>query len=228
MACVRVVSIAWLLQVVAAHLAVIVKFDKQYPYGDKEDQFKRFAERSSSQKDLLVAEVGVSEYGEKENDPLRERFGVNKEDYPVYKMFLKGDVEHPVNYSGDSSADDLTRFAKHEAGLWIGLPGCLESLDKLATAFMSGDEGTRKQMLESARSTAEGLETEEDKKNAKVYVKLMEKILEKGDDYVAAETKRVGALAEGKLTNDKKEMFKTRINILSSFQVKSAETKDEL
>jgi endoplasmic reticulum protein 29 len=217
-----------LLQVVAAHPIVIVKFDKQYPYGDKEDQFKRFAERSSSQKDLLVAEVPISEYGEKENEALRERFGVSKDDYPAYKLFLKGNLDNPVNYSGDSSADDLTRFVRQEGGLWIGMPGCLQELDKLAAEFMSGDGNARKQSLDSARTFVEGLEDEKSKNNGNVYVKIMEKILDKGDDYVATETKRVGGLAEGKVTNDKKEMFKTRINILSSFHVPVTETKDEL
>jgi hypothetical protein len=55
---IHLLLIIW--QVISKHRAVLVKFDKQYAYGEKEDVFKEFCKQSSSQTELLVAEVGVS------------------------------------------------------------------------------------------------------------------------------------------------------------------------
>lgn len=48
------------LQIIEKHKAVLVKFDETYPYGDKQDTFKKVAEGCIAQNDLLVAEVQVA------------------------------------------------------------------------------------------------------------------------------------------------------------------------
>lgn len=62
----------------------------------------------------------ISEYGEKENDQLRERFNINKEDFPVYKLFKQNEAT-PVDFKGEIKADELSKFVKKNTRLWIGL-----------------------------------------------------------------------------------------------------------
>lgn len=62
----------------------------------------------------------ISEYGEKENDQLRERFNINKDDFPVYKLFKQNEAT-PVDFKGEIKADELSKFVKTNTRLWIGL-----------------------------------------------------------------------------------------------------------
>ena len=61
-----------------------------------------------------------AEYGEKENDDLRERYSINKEDFPVYKLF-KQNEDTPIDFTGEIKADELSKFVKTNSRLWIGM-----------------------------------------------------------------------------------------------------------
>lgn len=71
----------------------IVKFDIAYPYGDKHEAYSQFAgDVAERVPDLLVAVVGVKDYGEKDNANLAKRFSV-REIYPDIKLFINGKTE---------------------------------------------------------------------------------------------------------------------------------------
>lgn len=72
------------------------------------------------------------EYGEKENDQLRERFNINKDDFPVYKLFKQNEA-NPIDFKGEVKADELSQFIKTNARLWIG------SCDVLLNTFHRDD-----------------------------------------------------------------------------------------
>eukprot|EP00756_Hemistasia_phaeocysticola_P007138 Hpha_TRINITY_DN14136_c0_g1::TRINITY_DN14136_c0_g1_i1::g.11013::m.11013/K09586/ERP29; endoplasmic reticulum protein 29 len=215
--------------VVDGSKAVLLKIDKEYPYGEKEDQFKRFAEREEViEADLLLVEVGVQDYGDdKYNEEVRDRFGVRSDDYPVFKLFPKGKkgTDTPIHFSGEVTADNLAHFVKERSGVWLGLPGTLEVFEKLAARFVS-EVSNQDAIIAEAKQMAASVR-EKDKEAADFYVHVMSKM--KGPEAVKScaecdactvnsEKRRLAKLMEGKVADDKRKEFEARLNILPSFK----------
>lgn len=70
--------------------------------------------------------MSFTEYGEKENSDLQERFQIKKEDFPYYMLFQQ-DSLHPIHYKGEIKETDLIAFVSKQAGLWIGKIYCNNS-----------------------------------------------------------------------------------------------------
>ena len=125
---------------------VLVKFDKQYAYGDAEDAFKETAEKLGELKSgLVIAEVGMQDYGDDpENKKLHDKYEINKDDFPVYKLFPKGggaplDGPKKADGSKDDQKGALGSFLKVNAGVntFMG-KGQIGAFDDLAEKF-TGD-----------------------------------------------------------------------------------------
>jgi endoplasmic reticulum protein 29 len=195
-----------------------VKFDVAYPYGEKHDEFSKAAESTRGVQDLLVAEVNVKDYGDKDNQDLAEKYEVKAKDFPVLKLFRKG-IDQPETFTGEFKVDDIISFVKTHTGVYIGLPGCIEDFDKIAAEFIKiKDTKKREELLTKAKDMVEkGLETPKSTEYAQIYVKLMEKIIEKGDEFVKNEIQRVENIRKTKVSVDKKEGLQKRLNILQAF-----------
>merc|ERR1712196_52312 len=210
---------AWTFdKVIGGDRPVLVKFDQDHAYGDKEDAFKEVCKRlGESGADILVGVVGVQEYGDKLNEDMAERFQVKKDDFPVYKLFLKGSST-PIDFKGEVNADELTRFVKTEAAVYIALPGCLQEFDAMARTFAT-DPSSRAATKLAAESAAQALTKENDAASGKYYALVMKKILEKGDGFVDSELTRLKKVMAGSIAPEKKALFEKRLNILPSFKV---------
>ncbi|KAF5286496.1 hypothetical protein FQR65_LT12579 [Abscondita terminalis] len=210
-------------KVVSRFKASIVKFDVAYPYGDKHNVFAKFAEEMVTNKDILIAQVGVKDYGDKENEELSKKYGVkSRDDLPVILLFVEGKRD-PLFYTETNwDLDTLRTFAKTNTKVYIGLPGCLEKYDQLATNFVKSSD--KAQAVSDAEKLLE--QEKEDKEAAETYVKYMKKVAEQGNEFVKLELARLAKIIkEGKIKEKKKEELSRRINILHSFAI---EPKDEL
>ncbi|CAH2052376.1 unnamed protein product, partial [Iphiclides podalirius] len=116
------------------------------------------------------------------------------------------------------TTDELRRFVREKTGIHLHLPGCVKELDKLAAKFMKADKESKEAILEEAKNIMKGL-VEKDSVSGKIYKIIMEKVLEKGDEFTKMENERVKKLLNGKISDEKKKELGIRLNILQSFKI---------
>ena len=102
--------------------------------------------------------------------------------------------------------------------MWIGLPACIEQFDNFVAEFKKANADERKAIITKAEEEEKSLTDEIEKARATVYIKTLHKVLEKGNDFIDTELKRVEKLSEGKVSPKKKQQLKDRLQILTSFQ----------
>lgn len=138
---------------------VVVKFDVAYPYGDQHDAYINVAKESKDIDNLLFAEVGVKEYGQKENEALAARFGATKENFPVVKLIIKG-VKEPISYDNSKgiTSDALRQFIRENGKVYMSLPGCIKELDELAVKFMESGKDLRENLLQEAKNNLKNIQ----------------------------------------------------------------------
>jgi endoplasmic reticulum protein 29 len=103
----------------------------------------------------------------------------------------------------------------------------LENFEKLVAEFLKAEADKYDDFIGKAEEAMRKVE-EKDQKTAKIYVSTMKKIKEKGVEFVQSETTRVNKLLNEKVSDAKKAMFKSRLDILASFSEYLDKAKDEL
>ncbi|XP_054738487.1 protein windbeutel [Anastrepha obliqua] len=200
----------------------LVKFDIAFPYGEKHEAFAAFSKVANTvTKELLVATVGIKDYGENENKELGLRFNVDDKSFPGILLFKDGNVDNFERFPAylDVTLDNLKNFVTQNTELYIGRDGCLKDFEELVKKYANKEDAEQLQLIEQAEKLKQELSSESAKVSAKVYLIFMRKINEKGYEYVEDETKRLQRLKAGKVTDAKKLELQQRLNILEAFRV---------
>ena len=96
--------------------------------------------------------------------------------------------------------------------------GVVSSLDDEVDEFMTVAEDAKAEVLKKAQEAMEALEDAE-KTDSAYYTKVMEKVIEKGNEFVTTEFDRLSRLvAGGQLSPAKIDSFTKRKNVLSRFK----------
>eukprot|EP00927_Polykrikos_kofoidii_P084397 TRINITY_DN8880_c0_g1_i3.p1 TRINITY_DN8880_c0_g1~~TRINITY_DN8880_c0_g1_i3.p1 ORF type:complete len:285 (+),score=55.02 TRINITY_DN8880_c0_g1_i3:124-855(+) len=195
----------------------LVKFDKAYAYGEAEDEFKALCKLVYPVKDFVVAQVSTNSYGDKQNMDLAARFNLSESEFPAYFLLNQGDKDSQ-RYTGPIKADGIARWLRKN-NVRVGLVGTLPDLDTIVKRFLT--DGLATSEIEAAKRLA-AEQFSEDRK-ASMYVKIMEKVKQVGESYIAKESTRVEKILEGKMTPEKTAELNDKLKILTVFA-----SKDEL
>jgi hypothetical protein len=92
----------------------LIKFDIQFPYGEKHEAFGRVAENLKNSDDIVVGEVNVQDFGDLENKDLADRFGLQNQEFPVVMLFRQNDLNKPIRFDSteEFTADRIKQFVK--------------------------------------------------------------------------------------------------------------------
>lgn len=91
-------------KVIPKFKVVLVKFDVAFPYGGKHEQYSTVAADTKDSQDLLIATVGVKDFGNKDNSDLAQRYNIKKEDFPVVLLLVQGKSE-PIRFTTEKDSD---------------------------------------------------------------------------------------------------------------------------
>nr|ACO10610.1 windbeutel precursor [Caligus rogercresseyi] len=211
-----------------AFKALLVKFDVAYPYGEKHDEFCRFAKEAAGVNDVLVGEVGMKDYGERDNMEFAKSFGIQGHNPVIILMYtdLDGELSH-VQFEEDWTAEKFRAFTYEHSRVFIPRPGCIHVFDLLALKFMPlKDPKTREVILKEAKREPLGQSP-----GGKYYIKIMEKLLTEENSFIQSEAQRLNKMLgskEDKINYEKRILLGHRLNILRSFNVALDDGKDEL
>ena len=210
----------------------LVKFDTKTPSGNKHEVFKLLAQDLIEEDKILFGQVLIVGYGSPENHDLAERFGLNQGILPEIIFFQRKTLSGKnydikiTRYGAEVNSESLRRFLKRKTGLWLGLPGCIEELDKLATGFGRNSGKDQQKMIKKTEEIIKNFTSNAKVSIGKHYLKIMQIVQVQGDKYITTEIDRLSKLLPTKLSNEKYKDLRKSLNILKSFHGK--EIKDEL
>ena len=192
--------------------------------------YERVAKVFRRDTDCVVAKLDAND---EKNAAVKRRFQINS--YPTLLFFPQGsDDKWPRPYIKERTEEDFISFLNEKCftfrkadGSLTQFAGRMPSLDALAARFYTAAEGMRQSIVEEARRFATELNKSERSaakdSAAAYYLRVMDKALREGTQYVQKESQRIQQLLErnaagtGKFTGEKIDQLQRRYNVLTAF-----------
>ncbi|WFC97327.1 protein disulfide-isomerase [Malassezia yamatoensis] len=168
-----------------------------------------------------------------QNADVKRRFQINS--YPTLLFYPEGSEDKwPRPWLKERTEQDFIDFMNEKCftfrkadGSLTQYAGRMPSLDGLAARFYTAAGNAREELVKEAQRFADELQKKElspaKETAAAYYLRVMDKVMKEGTDYVKKEAERLSNLLERhakgtvKFTDDKIDQLQRRANVLSAF-----------
>jgi protein disulfide-isomerase A6 len=171
--------------------------------------YEKVAASYANDPSVVIANMDANDEA---NKVFGTKYGVSG--FPTIKWFPKGNKQGE-EYTGARGGDDFVSWINEKTGLKRTLGGGFssdagtdESLTTLVKEFIHGDAAARADVTQKIAAKVK------ESAPLQYYGKVVEKIQEKGNEYVAKELKRLESMQEGKASAASKDSMSLRINVL--------------
>jgi len=162
---------------------------------------------------VIIAKVDAAK-----NEDLGQLYSVAG--FPTIKRIGK-DGEDLEDYQGDRSLEAFVEWINGHAKTFRSVDGSLnqnagriESFDKIAAQYLLASDRSSLVTAAEALEVPSGLDF-----SAKVYLKTMKSVDEKGKEFLAKESDRLSRIIQtGSVSAEQLDNMKIRLNILKQFQ----------
>lgn len=180
--------------------------------------WEKLAELYADEQSVVVASVDCDAYSS-----LAEKYEIGG--FPTLKFSGLGDQEFE-DYSGGRNLDDLVSFINDKSGLDFAADGGVVPSggivkgidDHVKSVISAASDADRKKALDTCQEEVDKLDTTA-QSNFKYYLKVFNRITEKGVEYIKKEKERLSNVLETSqsLKPNQRRSFLRRINVLTAF-----------
>ena len=192
-------------------------------------EFLEMAKKASKKNDgVLFAQILVNG---SENKKQAERLGVvdlraSDETKPEFFLIRKGESKAiPIKPDADDyNVADIMAFVSKTTGVNFPSRGTVKELGTIVSDFMKAEGESKRKLWKKAKEIVDTMPRDkksqkEKASNGGFYVNAMEKVLEKGPEWLDTEISRLHSIIlSDKVSDSRKDEFKRRVNIVQSFK----------
>lgn len=118
-------------------------------------------------------------------------------------------------YNGPRSAVGMMDFIKAELKKDAAYAR-VDELTEIAQKLVKAAEGDKESLIEEAKTFVSGMSASV-KSNGELYVKYMQKVSDKGVEYVTKEITRLNKLIDGGMSPTKQQEVDRKLSVLTAF-----------